>query len=135
MILLTHPKQKNVTVLQITVVGYLLEKHDNQIQSNVVNRRLSSHFFAASRAKLKRFVRSGPYHLTFFFTHPLKTTRKRRGREREREETGAKVEGHYTNCYYGGKIEKKVYCSEGSRAVPVRPSGEGGLEIRHGDRK
>jgi hypothetical protein len=84
MILSTHPKQKNVTVPHITVVRYLLEKQDDQIQSNAVNRRLSSHFFAASRAKLKRFLRPEPYPLTFFHS-PFKDNEGERERERERE--------------------------------------------------
>jgi hypothetical protein len=46
-------------------------------------------FFAASRAKLKRYLRPGPYPLTCFI-NPVQT---------RKEETEAEVEWHYTNYY------------------------------------
>jgi len=96
MILSTHQKQKSVN---ITLVGYLLEKHDDQTQSKAVNSRLSPHFFAASNS----ISDQGHIPLHFFITRPLNITK-----ETEREETGEKAEGHYTNYYYGGKREKKI---------------------------
>ena len=46
---------------------------------------------------------------------------------REREETQLQNYNYYY-YYYGRRREQKIYSSEGSKAVPARPSDRGRLE-------